>query len=577
MNNEEDMHLDIMTPRTSDKKLDYKTYLAVVNALKVAGGDGLLHGLQLPQYAADMFPGSQIRMARIILRVRGAGTAGRIPDDTDVYVYTAIEVRWDSSTLSFVDSEGGIEWNGVDENFIRLVGQPGFGEKIYESGPLLNGAIVPVYEVSENAAYPSSGNDVAGYQLFERAYYIIYAGDDPVVHPFKCRVNADDPMMVDVGYMRDFNTNADDGTDVAAISHTGFDYVNIMNDAADADIIELDAVDTVTVTDDGWVYYEVDKSGTPSATAKFSTVWPPSPDPQLPMFQVCYVKVATIDSVEQIFTLGQLQFSQVVLDSGGGGGGGGTFLDLTDTPSSYAGEKNKYLNVNAAEDAVIFKTPPLIMFRAVSLPDYAAMVGGHSVVKEDLTEFRALTEPLCGDDPPVTITVSGAGNELVTWGGETWQLPGDSGVDYQICPTNYIENLAQAGGDSTHSWNYQYSVWMDNYKEAQFFPTSVQTGTQLRRRLQMNPLVDASSNGFNSYLDYFHYLTGASASVGNYFGSNGSSYLSTAIPKASPMYATPTDIGTVNVTRRMTDDYFPTWTHNGITYKVERTNPTEWP
>lgn len=571
MNNEEDMHLDIMIPRTSDKKLDYKTYLAVVQALKVAGGDGILHGLQLPQYAADMFPGSQIRMARIVLRVRGAGESGRIPDDTDVYVYTAVEVRWDSSTLSFVDSEGGIEWNGVDENFIRLVGQPGFGEKIYESGPLLNGAIVPVYEVSENASYPSSGNDVAGYQLFERAYYIIYAGDDPVIHPFKCRVNDADPMKVDVGYMRDFNTNAGTGADVAAISHTGFDYINIMNDSADADIIELDEVDTVTVTEDGWVYYEVDKSGTPSAIAKFSDVWPPSPDPQLPIFQVCYVKVATIESVEQIFTLGQLLFSQVVLDSGGGGDG--SFLDLTDTADSYVDEAGKWVRVNADEDGLIFKNPPTIEFWAVSELDYAAMMATHSIVKEDLTLFKALTEPICGDDPPITLTVTGTGSETVTWGGHTWELPGASGVAVEVCPAVYIENL-NGTPDSTHEWrNAASDVWLNRYKEGQFSPTTVQTGTRLRQSLQLAPSIDASSVGFNSYLDYTHDLTGTPSNTFTFYSK--ATQLSAASPTPYPVYNY--GVGTVNDTRKIPNEFFTEWTDNGVTFKMERTDPSDWP
>jgi len=38
----------------------------------------------------------------------------------------------------------------------------------------------------------------------------------------------------------------------------------------------------------------------------------------------------------------------------GSGGGAATFLDLTDSPASYAGSATKFVGVNASENALIF-------------------------------------------------------------------------------------------------------------------------------------------------------------------------------------------------------------------------------
>ena len=46
-----------------------------------------------------------------------------------------------------------------------------------------------------------------------------------------------------------------------------------------------------------------------------------------------------------------------IMPSGGGGGGTSTFIEDTDTPSSYAGQKGKLLGVNTDEDGLTFITP----------------------------------------------------------------------------------------------------------------------------------------------------------------------------------------------------------------------------
>lgn len=48
--------------------------------------------------------------------------------------------------------------------------------------------------------------------------------------------------------------------------------------------------------------------------------------------------------------------------------------------------------------------------------------------------------PLCGTDPSMLITVTGGVTSTITWCGETWNLPGDSGVQKEVCPTFYVIN-----------------------------------------------------------------------------------------------------------------------------------------
>lgn len=43
-----------------------------------------------------------------------------------------------------------------------------------------------------------------------------------------------------------------------------------------------------------------------------------------------------------------------------------------------------------------------------------------------------------GEDPEMVLTVTGAAG-TINWGGETWVLPGDSGVQKTVCPTTYTK------------------------------------------------------------------------------------------------------------------------------------------
>jgi len=49
-----------------------------------------------------------------------------------------------------------------------------------------------------------------------------------------------------------------------------------------------------------------------------------------------------------------LKRSKALEEGGGGGGGASTFLDLTDTPNSYAGQADKLVKVNSAATGLTF-------------------------------------------------------------------------------------------------------------------------------------------------------------------------------------------------------------------------------
>jgi len=322
MNQDQPQFNDLRGVSASDHFIDWHTWKRIVDYFKSRGFGA---EASIPDIFASLDTIMDQTFARLGLRVRTENAAGDIPDDTSVYMYNGVEVLWDSSTNTWIDVDGGLVWNGgaagseFDQNLLRLIGQPGFGNGVTEYGPLLLGAIVPIFRVNEDAFYAAASENGTEITLDDFIWCFSYMGEDPVVHPFKCRLNADDPMTIDVGYMRDFDTNAGDGDDVADISHTGADFISIMQSGGDAQVIELNAVDEVDVdggATEGFIYYEVDTDAA-DAEAKFSDVWPPDPDPQKHIFLVCKVKVATIDAVEQVFTIGQHQFSQVTIDSEG--------------------------------------------------------------------------------------------------------------------------------------------------------------------------------------------------------------------------------------------------------------------
>lgn len=63
---------------------------------------------------------------------------------------------------------------------------------------------------------------------------------------------------------------------------------------------------------------------------------------------------------------------------------------------------------------------------------------------------------LCDPDPEVLATVTGT-TGTINWCGETWVLPGDSGVEKIICPTSYAHYTQYTSiysQQALHSWKY---------------------------------------------------------------------------------------------------------------------------
>lgn len=567
---------DLRAVSPSDHIIDWDTWHRVVEWFRARGFTDL-ENLAIGNDVGES-EGVPFTFARLGLRRRVANAAGKIPDDTDVYMWEAVEVGFDSSTNQHVDKPGGMTWNGggagteFDQNLLRLVGQPGFGDESYNYGPLLSGAIVPVFKIYENAGYSAASERGTEITLVTYSWGFTFMGEDPVVHPFKCRVSDTDPMDIVVGYMRDFDTNAGTGADVANISHTGADYITVLASGADSTVIELDTADTISIpasTTDGFVYYEVD-TVSPGATLKFSAVWPPATDPQVPIFLVCKIKVAAIASVEQIFVIGQHQFSQVTLSSGGAD----TFLALTDTEDDYTDNGGDLVRVNQAEDGLIFQPIVEHTFWAVSDPDYQAMAPAHAIVKEDLSEFCAICfeddDPcsldLCSPDPSVGITVTGASG-TINMCGETWVLPGESGVTKCVCPLIYLEDFSDTMTYTTHAWSY------DGFGSE---------GLRLVRQwstLDLTPAINQSGNvrinGLQSKYLYHHYTSGTYQT--SYYSSlMSNTFTNTLAPTqitGNPVVAHGKGVRPM----RIPDEYFFEYTDAGITYKIERGNAAEWP
>jgi len=315
-------------PSPDDDFIDYDTFLMMYRSA-LASGDIELSTTNIT--AADQ---PIQKFAIIEALTEQSGEAGTIPGDTSVVMYQAVEAKWDSSQNAYVAATGGMKFDGIDQNFLRLVGQPGFSDTPYNYNPLSIGALVPIYRVPENAVYSSPGDIAANIKLFGWSWQIVYLGEDPVVHPFKASLGSNKKTIV-VGYMRDFVVNAGDGSDVAASSHTGADIITIM-DGASPIIIELATEDTLEIEGvqgtDSIIYYIIDmNSSAPTATLMESEdkEWPPSEPSDMSkqiLIPVCYVRIigpelpAPADPA--IGSIGQLLFSHV------------TFVQGTDSTSS---------------------------------------------------------------------------------------------------------------------------------------------------------------------------------------------------------------------------------------------------
>ena len=61
---------------------------------------------------------------------------------------------------------------------------------------------------------------------------------------------------------------------------------------------------------------------------------------------------------------------------------------------------------------------------------------GELVVFKPCDQVHPVPNP-CVDEPEMLLTVTGTTGQ-VTWCGETWNLPTDSGVEKSVCPTEYV-------------------------------------------------------------------------------------------------------------------------------------------
>jgi len=62
----------------------------------------------------------------------------------------------------------------------------------------------------------------------------------------------------------------------------------------------------------------------------------------------------------------------------------------------------------------------------------------------------------CAPDPSIVVSVTG-GSGTINWCGETWNLPGDSGVEKTVCPTFYAQYTYSTTifhtVNARHQWN----------------------------------------------------------------------------------------------------------------------------
>lgn len=331
---------EMRMPTPSDLHIDYSTYRALIAWVKTIAGrtDG-----------ADTFLPSQFTWAKITARVRDT-PVGPTPPATAVFLYDGVEQVWNSTTLAFEDKAGGILWDGTAFNRLRLFGNPGFAGNNYDLGPLLTDAVVPVFRARETGVQ-TTPDATRPYRL--DVWFIINYGEDSIVHPFKCTVSPSNPDEITVGATR--GTGTDHLKEHITIHKGGTTVTTILKAAPE----------TIVITADSYVYYDVDVVAD-TATLAVSVAWPPAgaqDDHE-------YLQLGFVKHSGDITSIGQLAFSNFALDPEFFT----TFLSLTDTPSSYVAQAKKILNVNDAETAVEFDTLIVI------LKELIAFVAGNKQV-----------------------------------------------------------------------------------------------------------------------------------------------------------------------------------------------------
>lgn len=274
-------------PQPSDPHLDFQTYRSLVG--------NAMESMNSPEGSDNTRFELQVLFGKVVELKRDT-PPGTKPPATAVFAYSVIQVIWDSDSLDWVDKDGGFIWDGTAANspLVRLIGNPGFTSTDSTNyGPLLTDAVVPIFPIVQNSGYDAPSEVDPGREYHDVEWFIIWNGEDPVVHPFKCTRSDDDFSEITVGATRGGTTD-----------HLR-DWITIPRGGLTTDTIERPTAETIAIPSTGYVYYDLDDSSvTPTVTLKHSVSWPPTLAADHYGLQLAFVQKSTdIDSI------GQLQFS----------------------------------------------------------------------------------------------------------------------------------------------------------------------------------------------------------------------------------------------------------------------------
>lgn len=155
----------------------------------------------------------------------------------------------------------------------------------------------------------------------------------------------------------------------------------------------------------------------------------------------------------------------------------------------------------------------------------------------------------CSGDPSMRVTVTGATPGSITWCGELWVLPGDSGVEKCVCPTTYLKNKNSITGSSpskfgAHKWLY-FSGGIDLLVSRYYRNYSNETGSGTTSNNQARVLGTSDRKRWRTGVTSIStFPIGLISGVG------------------TPTYSD----------YDITDDFFGEHTISGITYKWEKGN-----
>jgi hypothetical protein len=172
----------------------------------------------------------------------------------------------------------------------------------------------------------------------------------------------------------------------------------------------------------------------------------------------------------------------------------------------------------------------------------------------------------CSPDPEVILAVTGASGSI-NWCGQTWNLPGDSGVDKIICPTDYVRQQNLQGTptsvwQATHTWRYDTVNGLEIRLDYMCFDTGGTPGFD-RPSFRFSP---AGANVKSVLLKNLNDFAG-----GLFSGSGSSRPVLPVFLVSSPDIAgVITAMGQTFNDYDISDDMFSTYILSGITYSWRR-------